>query len=78
MAISRRTTKSNWGDIGDLRLPNSKWRIGKAAQWFEGRLGLPKGVIVFRNPDGTKARVDKSLKTLRRDWERGNGETRSK
>jgi hypothetical protein len=68
MANARRMTKANWRDIGDLRLPNSNWRIGKAAKWFEARLGLPKGVIVFRNPNGSKARVDKSLKALRRDW----------
>jgi hypothetical protein len=56
-------------NLGDLRLPNPAWRIGKAAKWFEARLDLPKGVIVFRNPDGSKARIDKSLKALRRDWD---------
>jgi hypothetical protein len=70
MAKVREKTKTNWKDIGDLRLPNSRWRIGKAAKWFEGRLELPSGVIAFRNPDGTKARTDKTLKALRRDWDR--------
>jgi hypothetical protein len=69
MANARKTTKTNWRDIGDLRLPNSTWRIGKAAKWFEERLGLPKGVIVFKNPDDSNARVDKTLKALRRDWD---------
>jgi hypothetical protein len=69
MAKLRKSTKKNWRDIGDLRLPNPAWRIGKAAKWFEARLDLPKGVIVFRNPDGSKARIDKSLKALRRDWD---------
>ncbi len=69
MATARKTAKRNWKDIGDLRLPNSTWRIGGAANWFEKRLGLPKGVIAFYNPDGSKARVDKSLKALRRDWQ---------
>jgi hypothetical protein len=73
MASTRKTGKTNWGDIGDLRLPNSNWRIGRAAHWFEKRLGLPKGVIAFYNPDGSKARVDKSLKALRRDWDRKGG-----
>jgi len=68
MATARKTTKTNWKDIGDLRLPNPAWRIGRAAKWFEERLGLPSGVIEFRNPDGGKARTDKTLKSLRRDW----------
>ncbi len=70
MAIARKTTKTNWSDIGDLRLPNAKWRVGRAAKWFGKRLGLPSEAVVFRNPDGSKARTDKSLKALRRDWER--------
>ncbi len=69
MAVARKTIKTNWKDIGDLRLPNPAWRIGKAAKWFEERLGLPMGIITFRNPDGSKARVDKSLRALRRDWD---------
>ena len=66
-----KATKTNWKDIGDLRLPNPRWRIGGAAKWFEARLGLPNGAIMFRNPDGSKARIDKSLKALRRDWTGG-------
>jgi len=49
MTKIHRSTKKNWDDIGDLRLPNPAWRIGNAAKWFEARLDLPKGVIVFRN-----------------------------
>jgi len=49
-------------------MPNPAWRIGRATKWFEERLGFPSGVIEFRNPDGDKARTDKTLKSLRRDW----------
>jgi hypothetical protein len=72
VAKAPKTKKTNWNDIGDLRLPNPKWRIGRAAKWFAERLGLPKGAGVFRNPDGSKARIDKSLQALRRDWDRRN------
>jgi hypothetical protein len=46
----RRTTKSNWGDIGDLRLPHATWRLGRAARYFESILGLPEGAIAFLTP----------------------------
>lgn len=68
METARKTAKANWKDIGDLRLANSTWRIGRAANWFEKRPGLPKGVIAFYNPNGNKARMDRLLKTLRCDW----------
>lgn len=35
---------------------------------LEKKLGLPKGTI--RNPDGSDARSDKRLRTLREDYER--------
>jgi hypothetical protein len=69
MATARKAAKTNWKDIGDLCLPNSTSWIVRPANWFEKRQGLPKGVIAFYNPDGSQARVDKSLKALRRDWQ---------
>lgn len=69
MAAAKSPKKTNWKDIGDLRLPHSAWRLGRAARWFEDRLGLPPGVIAFQNPDKSKARTDKTLKALRRDWQ---------
>ena len=73
MAAAKNVKKTNWKDIGDLRSPHPAWRLGRAARWFEERLGLPAGVIAFQNPDKSKARTDKTLKALRRDWaEHGN------
>jgi hypothetical protein len=64
----RDAKKTNWKDIGDLRKPNSNWRLGGAAQWWARALGLPDGAVVFLNPDGRHARSDKTLKALRNDW----------
>jgi hypothetical protein len=68
MAANRRTTKSNWSDIGDLRRPNATWRLGRAARWFESVLDLPAGAVVFVLPSGRRARPDKKLGSLRDDW----------
>lgn len=68
MAKRQVQTKTNWKDIGDLRLPNSQWRLGKAARWFEERLGLPRGTVAFVRPSGKKARPDKTLKALKAEW----------
>ena len=76
MPAAKKAKKTNWKDIGDLRLPNPAWRIGGAARWFEERLGLPPGVIAFQNPDKSKARTDKTLKALRRDWTRARKPTK--
>jgi hypothetical protein len=67
--IKKRVYKESlWRDIGDLRLPSSNWRLGRAANWWATRLGLPKGSVVFLRPNGKKARADKVLKALRREW----------
>ena len=68
MPEKKTAKKSNWKDIGDLRMPNLTWRVGNAARWFEKRLGLPERTISFTNPDGSKARSDKTLKVLRKEW----------
>ena len=69
MTKKRSTTKSNWSDIGDLRKPNSRWRLGRAARWYASVLGIPDGAVVFLRPDGRQARSDKSLGALRDDWQ---------
>jgi hypothetical protein len=61
--------KTFWKDIGDLRKPSPKWRLGRAARWYEVRLGLPKGAVRFLNPDGKPARPDMKLETLREQYE---------
>ena len=58
---SEKTRKTNWKDVGDLRRPNSNWRLKGAARWYAARLGLPAGAVVFLNPDGRRARSDKTL-----------------
>ena len=62
--------KTFWKDIGDLRRPNSNWRIGRAARWYESVLDLPEGAVRFVNPDGRVARSDKKLGSLRMTWQR--------
>jgi hypothetical protein len=57
--------KSNWSDIGDLRKPHAKWRLGSVARWFERVLGLPAGAVTLLRPDGSRARKDKTLGALR-------------
>ena len=64
--------KTFWKDIGDLRRPNSNWRLGGAARWYERVLDLPSGTVRFVNSDGTTARSDKRLDSLRREWLRTN------
>jgi hypothetical protein len=68
MTKTRNPTKSNWSSIGNLRKPNSNWRLGRAARWFEERLGLPAGTIVFVRPNGVHARINKTLNALREEW----------
>jgi hypothetical protein len=75
MVTKKTAKKSNWKDIGDLRLPNSTWRLGKAARWFEKRLGLSSGALLFFRPDGSRARSDKTLRTLREEWTRKKART---
>jgi hypothetical protein len=63
-------TKTYWKDIRDLRRPNSTWRLGRAARWWETVLDLPAGAVRFVLPDGRVARSDKKLGSLRSDWQR--------
>jgi hypothetical protein len=62
--------KTFWKDIGDLRKPNANWRLGRAARWYENILDLPDGAVRFTNADGSTARSNKKLGSLRRDWDR--------
>lgn len=68
MPTAKRERKTAWKDIGDLRKPNSTWRLRGAARWWCQALGLPDGAVIFLNPDGSKARSDKTLGALRKDW----------
>ncbi len=68
MPKNRNSTRSKWSNIGNLRKPNSTWRLGRAARWFEQRLGLPNGAVAFVRPNGSHARIDKTLRALREEW----------
>lgn len=61
-------TKTLWRDIGDLRLRNSILRVGGAAKWWAAKLGLSPEAVVMVRPGGKRARSDKTLKSLRREW----------
>jgi len=69
MATRRTSTKTYWKDIGDVRRPNANWRLDNAARYLaEQLLCLPAGTIVFLRPDGTRARGNKTLGALRKEW----------
>ncbi len=61
-------TKSYWKDIWDLRKPNSTWRLRGRAKWFAKALDLPSPAVFFMNPDGSRARSNKTLGALKKDW----------
>jgi hypothetical protein len=63
--MPNRESKTFWKDIGDLRLPNSNWRLGRAARWWAETLDLPVEAIRFVLPGGRLARSDKKLASLR-------------
>ena len=60
--------KSSWKDVGDLRRPNAIWRVRGACRWWARAVGLPDDAVVFLNPDGSRARANKTLGALRKDW----------
>lgn len=62
------TRKSSWKNVGDLRMPNANWRLRGASRWWARAVGLPDEAVVFLNPDGSRARSDKTLGALRKDW----------
>ena len=68
MPNTRNSRKTKWSNIGNLRKPNSTWRLGRAARWFEEQLGLPAGTVAFLRPKGSHARIDKTLRALREEW----------
>ena len=44
-------TKLLWKDVdGNLKQPQSTWKIGNAEQWFEELLGVPAGTVMLRGP----------------------------
>jgi len=62
--------KSLWRDIGPLRLPNPRWKLGHAADSWADMLGLPAGAVKIVRPSGQPARSDKRLGALQREWAR--------
>lgn len=60
--------KKNWTSSRELRKPNANWRLRGASSWYARALGLPQDAVVFINPDGRRARSDKTLGALRRSW----------
>lgn len=69
MGKKRATAKTYWKDIGDLRLPNSQWRLSRAARWFEKKLGLPKGAVAFVRPTNDEVPPEMTLKALKAEWQ---------
>jgi len=62
--------KGLWKDIPkNMRRPNSNWKSRNVCRWCEAILGLPHGAVSLRRPDGTAARADKTLGSLRKEWE---------
>lgn len=61
--------KTLWKDIGELRRPNATWRLGRAAGYFARLLEVEEGAVRFVNPDGSRARSNKTLGALRADWD---------
>jgi hypothetical protein len=54
-----------------LRKPRSDWRIGRAEFWVADVLDLPPEAVRLVLPQrGRRARLDKTLGALRRDWGR--------
>lgn len=70
MPTKRNAAKTNWPASGDLRRPNSNWRVGNAARYLATLLDLPAAAVVFVRPDRTNARRDKTLGKLREEWVR--------
>ena len=54
----------------NVRKPRADWRLGRAAHYFAGMLGLPPDAVQFVQPHGKIARTDTKLGTLRDKWER--------
>lgn len=75
--MPKRSTKTFWKEVGDLRRPNANWRLGRAARWWEAALDLPRGAVQFVLPSGRVARSDEKLGSLRSEWHRHQAPLRS-
>jgi hypothetical protein len=60
--------KSLWRDVGQLRLPNPRWKLGSAADAWAEKLGLLPGAVKIFRPSGRPARSDKTLGALQQEW----------
>ena len=59
---------TNYKDLR-LRRPRSDWRIGRAEAWLADILDIPPEAVRLLLPGGKRrARGDKTLGALRRDW----------
>ncbi len=59
---------TNYKDLR-LRKARSDWRIGEAERWLAKILGIPPESVCLMLPGGKRrARGDKTLGALRRDW----------
>lgn len=60
---------TNYKDLR-LRRPRSDWRVGRAEKWIAGVLGIPSEAVQLMLPKGDRrARADKTIGALRRDWQ---------
>ena len=60
---------TNYRDLR-LRKPRADWRVGKAEKWIADVLGLPEEAVQLMLPaGGRRARADKTIGALRRDWQ---------
>ena len=58
-------TKTLWKDVKlPLRRPNSTWKLGNAARWFESLLGIPRGSVAFVRQDGQHAKPTDTISSL--------------
>jgi hypothetical protein len=70
---SAKVKKTLWRDIGDLRLPNGNWRLGRAAKCIAHLLGLPASAVIFMRPKSQRAFSSKKLGSLRAEWQTYKG-----
>ena len=56
------------------RLIRKDSKVGSAERRIERELGLPKGSVQIRNPDGSNARSDKQVGNLRSNYDENNND----
>jgi hypothetical protein len=48
--------------------------VGSIERHIEKAYGLPEKSVSIKNPSGRKARVDKQVKNVKKDWEKTKNE----